>query len=80
MSPDAFRRLELVVACTGLVAVLAVLAVLVSWWVFFLAWILGPALAIALTVEQGAPPAEPEPVEQEGMSIREIERLHRTTT
>jgi hypothetical protein len=79
VSPDAFRRLALIAACTAYVVALFVAAELVSPLAAFAGAVLGILLAFALTLEQatdGAAITGQKP-EVEGMTRREIEKRAR---
>lgn len=76
VTPDAFRRFGLVVACVALVVGLGVVWLWLSWIVALAAAVAGPLLALVLTVELDTDDqaAELAGVETEGLSSREIAR------
>lgn len=74
MSPDAFRRLALLVSCSASVGVLVSIWLLVSPWAALAVGLGGPALSLLVTLEER--PERAKPREREGLSRREIARRH----
>ena len=71
MTVDVFRRLLLLAACTVYVLALGAVWVWVAWPVAIAAGVLGPALAIVLTLERVADPAAHE---RQGLRRQDIGR------
>lgn len=74
MQPDVFRRFLLVVACTAYVLALGAVWLWLAWALAVAAGVIGPLIALLLSVESVEKPAHPTAPEVEGLSRRDIAR------